>query len=102
MATVSAFFHAGAARRAAGGDAGQGPGLLVVASAESAVVIRHTGQNGEPPLPLRRSPASLMVPSWSLFTGRWDTNDFGLAVEAVSEAYKKDGLEITVIRRADT
>jgi hypothetical protein len=56
-ATVSAFSHGGAARRAAGGDAGQSPDLWV-SSAVSAVVIRPTGHHGEQkPLPPRRSPA---------------------------------------------
>jgi hypothetical protein len=37
-----------------------------------------------------------------LFTNRWDTNEFARAVEAVAEAYRKEGIEVTVVRRADT
>ena len=37
-----------------------------------------------------------------LFTDRWDRAEFGRAVAAVIEAYRRDGLEVTVPRQADT
>ena len=37
-----------------------------------------------------------------LFTDRWDSDEFGRAVEAVSKAYRRDGLEVTVVRQAET
>jgi hypothetical protein len=37
-----------------------------------------------------------------LFTDRWDTDQFGRAVEAVVDAYQRHGLEVAVVRRADT
>jgi hypothetical protein len=37
-----------------------------------------------------------------LFTNRWDTSEFARAVEALAAAYRKDGIEVTVVRQADT
>ena len=37
-----------------------------------------------------------------LFTDRWDLDQFGRAVEAVVDAYQRHGLEVAVVRRADT
>ena len=37
-----------------------------------------------------------------LFTDRWDSDGFDRAVETVAEAYRRDGLEVIVVRRAET
>ena len=37
-----------------------------------------------------------------LFTDRWDPSAFGRAVEAVTDAYRRHGLEVTVVRQAET
>ncbi len=37
-----------------------------------------------------------------LFTDRWDSAEFGRAVDAVVDAYRGAGLDITVVRRAET
>ena len=37
-----------------------------------------------------------------MFTNRWDPAEFGRAVDAVSEAYRRIGLEVSTTRRAET
>lgn len=37
-----------------------------------------------------------------MFTNRWDATEFSRAVDAVSEAYRKVGLEVSTTRRAET
>lgn len=37
-----------------------------------------------------------------LFTNRWDQEEFSRAVKAVCDAYRRDGLEVSVTRQAET
>src|SRR5579864_1977068 len=37
-----------------------------------------------------------------MFTNRWDTTEFKRAVDVVSEAYRRAGLEVSVTQRAET
>jgi hypothetical protein len=37
-----------------------------------------------------------------LFTDRWDTTEFSRAVDTLVEAYRRDGLDVVVARRAET
>ncbi len=37
-----------------------------------------------------------------LFTDRWDPNELSRAIDPVSEAYRGDGFEVTVVRRGET